>query len=72
MKDRLQERGIDMGQIKKTIMYPDFAGVANGGKLKARKKLENGVILEVIYAKDSYRGSNYYFIVTAYYLKNYV
>ena len=65
---RLQERGIDPGNIKKVLSNPDFTEPAYSGNMKANKRLESGRTLEVIYCKEDYRGTNDYFIVTAYYL----
>ncbi|MDB5266080.1 MAG: hypothetical protein JWM39_793 [Parcubacteria group bacterium] len=38
------------------------------GRVKVRKKLANGKIIQVIYYKEDVRGTNDYFIITAYYI----
>lgn len=64
---RLIGRGIDIGRVKETILRPDATGPAHQGRMFARRKLENGRILEVIYYKRADRNTNEYFIITVYY-----
>ena len=65
---RLQERNIDVSHIKAALLHPDFTEQANQGKIRCKKLLESGKTIEVIYAKEDFRNTNDYFIVTAYYL----
>lgn len=65
---RLIERGIDVGHVKSAVLNPDFTEAAYDGKMRATKELDGGRTIEVIYSKEDYRGTNDYFIVTAYYI----
>ncbi len=66
---RLQERGLQIDDIKKAIREPDFTEPTFEGRMLARKSLSNGRTIEVIYFKDGFRKSNDYFIITAYYIE---
>jgi hypothetical protein len=66
---RMQERGLQVDDIKKAINDPDFTKDAYEGKVLVRKELANGRTIEVVYFKDGFRNSNDYFIITAYYIE---
>ncbi len=67
MQDRIQERGIQIEHLRETLDNPDFTGPAYDGKMKAIKKLADGRTITVIYYREDFRGTNNYFIITAYY-----
>lgn len=64
---RLIGRGIDIGKVKEAILRPDATGPTHQGRTFARKKLEDGRVLEVVYYKRTDRKTNEYFIITVYY-----
>lgn len=67
---RITERGVDLAHIKRAILEPDFTNKSFEGRILSRKTLEDGRLIEVIYSKDGFRGTNDYFIVTAYYIES--
>ena len=62
------ERGINIDHLKKTIRNPDASRVSFGGRIVARKTLDDKT-LEVVYIQET-RKKNECRIITAYYLLN--
>jgi hypothetical protein len=64
----MQERNINVQELRSAISSPDSTMRTFEGRVKVRKKLANGKIIQVIYYKEDVRGTNDYFIITAYYI----
>jgi uncharacterized DUF497 family protein len=50
---RMQERGLQVDDIKKAINDPDFTKDAYEGKVLVRKELANGRTIEVVYFRTA-------------------
>jgi hypothetical protein len=67
-QDRIQERVLQAEHIKIAIREPDLARITFDNRIKVSKKLPNDRTITVIYYKEDFRGTNDYFIITAYYI----
>ncbi|MBI5004508.1 DUF4258 domain-containing protein [Candidatus Kaiserbacteria bacterium] len=67
---RMLERGISVDHVKSAIKNPDFTETVFQGRIKARKEIEDGRVIEVIYYRQGFKGANDYVIITAYYTTN--
>ena len=67
MQDRIQERGIQAEHLREAINNPDSTKQVFEGRIKILKTLEDGKEITVIYYREDFKGTNDYFIITAYY-----
>lgn len=64
----MAEREFQAEHIRAAINKPDFTEKVFEGRIKVRKKLDDGRTIVVVYYKEDVRGTNDYFIITAYYI----
>ena len=64
---RMAEREFQIEHVRLAIREPDLAENTFEGRVKVTKELEDGRTIIVLYYKEDFRGTNDYFIITAYY-----
>lgn len=67
MQNRIQDRGLQAEHVREAINDPHFTSTTFEGRMKVRKTLADGREITVIYFREDFKGTNDYFIITAYY-----
>lgn len=67
MQDMIQFRELNIDHVKLAIREPDFTETTFQGRMKVRKELDDGRVLEVIYFREGFKDSNDHVVITAYY-----
>jgi len=68
MQYRIQDRGLQAEHIREAIKHPDLTKTTFEGRIKIRKMLDDGRQITVVYYREDSKGTNDYFIITAYYI----